>query len=388
MNVLLLYNAPYLQASAILCGEAQMTLLQNDGVLEFRHMSINAGVKEVISEISWADIVFFVRTDGWLSQYLTKKCRESGRPAVYVLDDDLLNITSSSQSSKYYSEKSIKNSILSSINNCQVFASPSIKLISMYGSEHERVIKVIEPSLCVIEEKPENERIKIGFAGSADRGHDIDNILAETLRIIKDKYGDKISIEFFGTETQIAKDLGSTTYPYLDTYEEYREMMRKLNWDIGLAPMPKTDFHSCKHYNKLVEYSGYGIAGVYSNVEPYTYAVKDRVNGVCAENTTESWVAAISLLIEDDALRREIAENCISSAKGEYSLRTAAYDLYENIKDLTPVDKRPIKYSSLLRLKLKILTEKITSKFRLYGWKLPFVAVKKIWNKIFRRNKA
>lgn len=123
-----------------------------------------------------------------------------------------------------------------------------------------------EPSAYALAEKPENPDgvVHIGFAGSADRGQDVDTILAEALEEVSRKYGDRISIEIFGTDTEIARRLRCMTIPYTESYEAYQEKMKELNWDIGLAPMPETAFHACKYYNKLVEYAGYGIVGIYS----------------------------------------------------------------------------------------------------------------------------
>ena len=95
--------------------------------------------------------------------------------------------------------------------------------------------------------------------------------------------------------------------------------------------MPLSEFHRCKYFNKYVEYASFGIAGIYTNCEPYIYGIKDRVNGLLVNNITEEWVSAISELIENEQLRKMISENCIKEANEIYALDILADDYLEKI---------------------------------------------------------
>lgn len=193
-------------------------------------------------------------------------------------------------------------------------------LLEKYGDWFKYKFNIAEPSLNRINKKPENTKVKIGFAGSIDRAQDINIILENAITKIFEKYGDSIEIEFMGAKPSFVEKLSLTHLPYQDGYEACTAFMSKCNWDIGLAPMPKSDFHRCKYFNKYVEYVSFGIVGIYSNLEPYIYGIKDGVNGLLVENTTGAWVNAISKLIEDTKLRKQMSDYCLKEANDIYAL--------------------------------------------------------------------
>lgn len=321
LRVLLLYKV--MIPSVVLCGYLQLKRLSERGDVEFKHSSVDV-LKE--DDLNWANIVLLVRGDSPLEVWIARQCRKTGRYVIYVLDDDLLHMPPQLSSSNFYNSETVQASIHKLLELADCFAAPSLRLLEKYGVGVEKTLQVVEPSAFVMEEKHHRgeEVIYIGFAGSADRGGDIDRLLAGALCQIKEKYGQRVCIELFGPQTETARKVGAKTYPYLNSYQAYQEMMSQLSWDIGLAPMPCSEFHRCKHYNKLVEYCGFGIAGVYSREEPYLGMVEDGVNGLLCKNTTQAWVEAVSRLIEDTALRQSISATCLEQAKDRFSVEQAA----------------------------------------------------------------
>ena len=375
MRVLLLYRT--FGPSVNLCAMLQLKQLAQTGNIALRHVRILAAKK---ADLEWAQLIIFVRGDGLLDEWMAKVCHQAGKKILYILDDDLLNVPMSLGSGPYYAQQSVKDHIEKMMEYSDYFASPSDVLIEKYGPRFSYSFRIIEPSAYVMRKKEKNPTgtVRIGFAGSADRGSDIDAILAEALRQIKKKYGDRVSIEIFGTETKIAKEIPCRQYKYTESYQEYQEKMHALNWDIGLAPMPDTPFHRCKHYNKLVEYCGFGIAGIYSNVKPYTGEVEDGVTGLLCENTTQAWVSAITRLIEDQALREKISETCLVRAQTVYSVPSAAESFLQNLEALSLSDVPYTKIGFLGWAKLCGLISWYREKFQKFGWKTPLIAVKKM----------
>lgn len=374
-RILLLYRT--FGPSVNLCGLTQLEWLFNHGYVEFRHMPI---LHVGLEDLEWAQLVAFVRGDGLLDESLAWICHESGRTVLYILDDDLLNVPMELGSGPYYAQGSVKRHIhrLMEVSDC--FFSPSPKLLELYCMKGKKSFRIIEPSVYQMRRKPVHTdgKIHIGFAGSSDRGSDIDHLLSDTLRTITAHYGNRVILEFFGIETAIAKELGCKTYPYTDSYEEYQKRMACLNWDIGLAPMPDTHFHSCKHYNKLIEYCGFGIAGVYSNLLPYTLGVEDGVTGILCDNTTQAWVGALSRLIEDDALRQQIQRECLDRAKRAFSVETAAKKLLDDLTGIETPEPGKVKVLCFPLMKLVGLSSWYCEKFKKYGWRTPVIAAKKL----------
>ncbi len=328
----ILIVSPNIIPSVILCGLKQCEFLHAQGRLDYIYKPAN---KVALSDLVDSDAVLMIRGDYPTDEFIVNICKRLCIPVIYVLDDDLLNVPNNMASSMRWSTKTTKERIRRIINKTDFFVSPSVKLIHKYGTK-KNSFRITEPSICILEAKPSNEdgRIHIGFAGSLDRGADVDGILSEALEAVQSKYGNRIVIEMFGAVPKIAKEKHIKCYPYIDSYEKYQEKMRELNWDIGLAPMPDTDFHSCKHYNKLVEYAGFGIAGIYSNVEPYqsTIVMEDNcdggvengVTGVLCDNSKDSWIESLSELIDNEKMRSSIQNNCLEKARTSFSLEKSA----------------------------------------------------------------
>lgn len=374
LKVLLLYRT--FGPSVNLCGYIQLKWLADHGRVEFRDKRIMDVKKR---DLEWCEIAVFVRGDALLDEWMAKVCHKAGKTVVYILDDDLLNVPITMGSGPYYAQKSVKHHIRRMMEYSDYFMSPSKVLLQKYGKLFKNSFLLYEPTAISIQEKKPNKdgKIHIGFAGSSDRGQDIDAILTDALTYIAEKYGDRIVIEIFGTETELSKRLHCKTIPYTESYEEYQQKMLALNWDIGLAPMPKTEFHACKYYNKLVEYAGFGIAGVYSNVLPYTDGVVDHENGLMCENTSESWVKALTDLIENPQLRCHISSQCIHWANNDFSVQYAAKSLCDALSRCD-VDVSNEIHTNLLMGKLVGIISWYFEKFKKYGIKTPMIAVQKI----------
>lgn len=375
MNVLI--TSTTFIPSVILCGHCQMDYLEKLDELKYRFIISHFTKKE---DVEWADIIIFLRSDSDIDAYISKIAKKAGKHLVYVMDDDLLNVPSYLSSAPYYSLPSTKKNIKTIMSNCNTFLTPSRVLLEKYGKLFKRSFLIDEPSLNIIDKKEKNEKLKIGFAGSIDRSEDIQKILKEAIEIIHDKYKDQVQIEFMGAKPDFVDELGLTHLPYQDGYDAYTAFMSRCNWDIGLAPMPSSEFHRCKYINKYVEYSSFGIVGIYSNVEPYIYGITDKNNGLLVENNTKDWVDAISLLIEDNGLRNKISENCLNIAKNEYSLNKLAYDYLEKIKiDYKPIDRVTI--PSLEPAKAVMFVKRLYRKITEQGLSFPKWLYKKLEKK-------
>lgn len=327
LNVLMLSTT--FIPSVLLCGHCQMDYLESEGKVNYRFIPSHFVQKK---NVEWADIIIFLRSDTDIDAYVSKVARKAGKHLIYVLDDDILNCPSYLSCAPYYLLKSTQNNIKTIMANCDTFLTPSPVLLEKYGSSFKNKFLISEPSLNRIKVKEKNPKIKIGFAGSIDRVQDINEILENTIERLVNKYQDKIEIEFMGAKPRFLERLGLKFLPYQDGYDAYTAYMASMNWDIGLAPMPESKFHECKYFNKYIEYASFGIVGVYSNVKPYVFGIKDNENGLLVNNDSDSWFNAIAKLIDDDELRTRISKNCIKEANEKYALDILALDYFEKIQ--------------------------------------------------------
>lgn len=364
--------------SVLLCGHCQLEYLEKQGKLNYKFV-----ISHFINKrnVEWADIIVFLRSDSDIDAYVSKIAKKAGKKLIYVMDDDLLNVPSYLSSSPYYLLPSTQKNIRSIMSNCDTFLTPSPVLQEKYGKNFEHTYLIPEPSLNRINKKEENEKVKIGFAGSIDRAQDLNVLLKDAITEIVNKYGESIEIEFMGAKPDFVDELGLKHLPYQDGYDAYTAYMAKCNWDIGLAPMPESEFHRCKYFNKYVEYASFGIAGIYSNLEPYVFGIRDKENGLLVNNTTKDWVDAISRLIDDKKLRNKISKECLREANEIYALDILADDYLNKITNNYIEQKEKTSIPGLGFSKFIIFFKRVFRKIKEQGLNFPAWLKKKIEKK-------
>lgn len=331
-NIVMVYGA--LIPSCRLCGIDQLTYLQNHGEnITFHHDSIYHISHQVLAA---ADVVLFVRSDSYLELETAKLLKKAGKYLVYIIDDDLLSVPKKQSTSFHYNNPSTKKRIRNCMSICHCIASPSPIILEKYASAIQYKVLFEEP--CPQTKKNSvhqiHQPIKIGFAGSIDRENDIDDIISEALTYIKTKYQDKITLEFFGAYPKKIPGDFFNDYPFEEDYDRYKEKFASFSWDIGLAPMPDSPFHQCKHYNKFLEYASFEIVGVYSNLLPYTRIIKNGENGILCRNTKEDWICSLSRLIDQPEEIETIKTAIRDHWKEKFSIAEVAYQFHDSFGEI------------------------------------------------------
>ena len=336
-HVLLVYQK--LIPSAVLCGHVQLEYLASEKVIEYRHSEafwVNAEM------IAWADTVIIVRGALEFDLLIARTARRAGKRLIYVLDDDLFNVPRNIESSTFYNSRITQWIMKHTMSCCKTFVSPSPALIAKYGSRFQKTVQIEEPALQHELPHRKGDTVNIIYAGSLDRTSDIQTLLDSVLKKLIAEYGDGICITFFGAKPDIVEECGLRHVDYCMEYTDYVNEMGKESYDIGLAPMIATEFSAFKHYNKYVEYSSFGIVGVYSNVAPYDRAVRSMENGVLCDNTEEAWYTALKTLIDDSNLRNRMQQQCLREAESIYSLKTAAEEYCSGLELQTSAESREV----------------------------------------------
>ncbi len=318
--------------SVQLCAYAQLQELAGQGLVVYRAMSYH---KVSQKDLNWADAVIMGRSDSWYERKIALKAKKAGKAIAYLIDDDLLNVPSHLLSGEHFSRKDIRKNIQDMIGLSHMLLSPSPVLLEKYAPKDSgrTGILVEEPAVLPAKFIPrkEGQPVQIGFAGSLDRVDDLEHILKDALLRIKQEYGNGVQFSFFGAIPSFAGDLDARAVPFCDSYETYLQTLNGLSWDIGLAPMPDTAFHSCKHYIKFIEYSAACIVGVFSRTGPYLRLKKWEDGCVFCENTAESWYQAIKRLLDDPGLREAMRQRASDICAQALNIRTVSADFYDRL---------------------------------------------------------
>ena len=328
-HILLLYAT--LIPSVRLCGHCQLCELEKRGYLAYRHSQL---LKVSKRDLQWADTVILGRLDDPFAYPIVRFLKNAGKQLLYILDDDLLNVPPECTSYAHYSQSEVQERIRGIIALSDGIITPSPILAKKYLLPGQRLFPVEEPAIAPVPyEFRATRTVKIGFAASPDRTCDLETILDTVLLKIKHKYGALVQFEFFGAIPPFAKELDAVSIGYRDSYDAYRKELSHRAWDIGLAPMPDTPFHACKHYNKYCEYAAAGIVGVFSRVQPYSRLPGLYSGAVLCENDSESWYQALCRLIEDPQYRETLRKQVSQEAHGALSEAAVAEAFYRESGD-------------------------------------------------------
>ena len=180
--------------------------------------------------------------------------------------------------------------------------------------------------------KKQNKRIRIGWIASASHFNEI-WIVKEIFDKLYKKYGEEIIFVQLG-------DVGDLKKAFTPSQMEYHQFVdlgvyplkfASLNFDIGICPIFDDEFNRNKSQLKWSEYGALKIPSVCSDLPPYS-CVADGKTGYLAK-TLDEWVEKLSLLIENEKLRREIGENAFQENYEKFNLEKNAklwVETYEN----------------------------------------------------------
>jgi Glycosyl transferases group 1 len=81
-----------------------------------------------------------------------------------------------------------------------------------------------------------------------------------------------------------------------------------LRFDIGVAPLVENEFNQSKSDLKFLDYSGLGLAGVYSDVPAFSSCI-DGITGLKTANTVDGWCEALARLCTHGRLRAQLGKS-------------------------------------------------------------------------------
>lgn len=298
------------------------------------------------SDLEWCDILVSLRGANKLSKYLAEQAVKNKKYLILCIDDDLLHVPYPDLNKIV--DKENKASLQKIINIADSLIVPSTYLGKKYSKEKSNYC-VINTALKENEiiKWPEKESGYIKIIYAAHPGHKIfyEKYILPNMGKLYERYGDRLSYHFIGPQITVDDSRINVKYYKSMTYDDYHCFMKKNQFDIGVAPLFDTEVCRCKYFNKYIEYSKFGICGLYSNVLPYTSVVKNETNGLLVDNSSEAWYVALCKLIDSKDLRETLILNAQQQIKKEhnldYILAQSIHDLPQMISYISP--KRKIK---------------------------------------------
>ena len=173
-----------------------------------------------------------------------------------------------------------------------------------------------------------NDTIIIGWSGSHTTIEHFETIVP-VLKKLKNKFGPLVKFEVYGDANYKNAELEIQGTAW--SFES--EVSTIASFDIGIMPLPDNNWSKGKCAMKGLQYMGLQVPAVLAGVGMNTDVIEDGVNGFLANNEDE-WLAKLSLLIENPALRAQIGtagRKTIEQRFSSQGLRARYLDIFKNV---------------------------------------------------------
>jgi glycosyltransferase involved in cell wall biosynthesis len=289
-----------------------------------------------------------------------RKYKQMGKRVIYELDDDLWSVNTDNPSVALSTEKRWQYEHV--MTEASAITTTTEYLANKMRKMNKNVF--VCPNAIdfdhYLERFKANPILQIGYSGAASHWKDLE-IIIDPLLELQGKYdfefvlqgmvSSPLESEAYTMRQYINLGLQPEKTRYMESalalYEKLRGLkyyhipfyipflhaaaLRRVDLDIGLAPLHDNEFNRNKSCLKFYEHAALGTACLASDVMPYNKEV-----GYCAKNTFKDWKNKLEKLIVDKKFREDLAAKQQKWVKDNRSIRVVE-KLWEKAFDPAPL---------------------------------------------------
>lgn len=352
------YIIPSVRADGLYTGSAYVRTILPYGceaVLSKRRVSAPSSVRALPTGARGVTALLQRDCNAMAFEHLkewTTKWQSEGGAIIHELDDDLLDTEALSargvQDSKGVSQRT---KWIAEKSDLVVVSTQSLYKKLSFINEHVVVVpNRLDASVWSLRDGRDRKKrltsngdvIHIGYIGTPTHDEDL-RLVADALKAIEHKYGDKVKVEVIGGFHRNAPLFGQKiNLPQVTTYPHFVEWLKKrVHWDIGIIPLADSPFNESKSYLKFLEYTALDMAVIVSNVRSYAEVARDGDNALVVGNSSDEWYRGLCRMIDDRVLRSELTANAWADLMTKHTIDSAG-DEYVNVLEaaLTSAHRR------------------------------------------------
>ncbi|HEX4174022.1 MAG TPA: glycosyltransferase, partial [Acetobacteraceae bacterium] len=157
---------------------------------------------------------------------------------------------------------------------------------------------------------PREGPVRVLFMGTMT--HDADfAIVEDALARLKAVFGEFVSIDVLGISGKptLPEWVNRISMPIhaASGYPGFVHWITQQHWDVGIAPLADTAFNRCKSALKTLDYAAMGLPILASDLPLYRGSPADGPAGWLVPDNTDAWFVALTRLVRDGTLRRQLA---------------------------------------------------------------------------------
>lgn len=283
--------------------------------------------QENLKKINDYDIIFIFREALMTGSIRFEKAfSKSKAKLIYDFDDAIWipNVSDANKRLEFLKDYSKTGKIIKLCD--MVFAGN--QYLANYALKFNDNVKIIPTTINTDEylkqEVVKSEKICIGWSGSITTIQHFEYAIP-FLRKIKEKFGNQVEFKVIGDANYFNEELSIKGI----AWNKQTEIQDLCSFDIGIMPLPDDEWANGKCGLKGLQYMALEIPTIMSPVGVNTEIICDGINGFLAYDNNE-WVDKISVLINDENLRRSIGLEARKTVVNHYSVE-ANKDIYLNL---------------------------------------------------------
>jgi glycosyltransferase involved in cell wall biosynthesis len=273
-------------------------------------------------ELPRSDAVFIHR--GCYPEHLAlvRDCAERSIGVVWDNDDDLSALPKSTRAQNRHSKRASREFFKRSVTIAQaasVMTTSSEEIARIYRELGASPVQVIENQVAApsVAARPRGRALVIGYTGAMEHADDLKKLkFAATIERL-------VSEQQHVTFVSVGIDLGIRSPRYrCHGFVPFRELAAIVGgFDIGVAPLLDSPFNRSRSDIKVKEYAAAGATWLASPVGPYRALGAAEGGQLIADR---DWHAALTQLVEDDAVRARLTRQARAWARRQTIRTTAA----------------------------------------------------------------
>ena len=274
-----------------------------------------------LEDVAWASVVFLVRDYSEQAIALILACRALKKKILYLLDDNLGYLPIEIPLGKVaFSENALQKIplIVGLVDQTLVQNKIMKSEFSIFGATRlfPQWVKMNPKESAVkhLEDKADQE-YKIIYATARKLEAKSELELVNNLGSLAKRR--KFTFSSFTTMENETK-FKTSRLKRTRSLSQYYSILANGGFAVGVAPLDRNHFYNSKTEAKFRDYAQCSIAGVYSNVPPYSDVIIDGVDGLLVPGIYTSWEEAIGVLLDNVDLRNQIINNARSKVNENY----------------------------------------------------------------------
>lgn len=265
------------------------------------------------------DAVYLYRTASMIGPAWLEKLLSFRKVPIIFDFDDAIFLENTSKANKRFGWAKFSGK---TADICRLSTSVVVgnSYLAGYAEKYNDNVYIIPTSIDTTKYKPtqskQNGRVIIGWTGSSTSQYHLEKFEPVLENIIKDL---DVDLRVISDRKPDFKKLASEWQPW----SAEREVEITSQFDIGIMPIPDDDWSRGKCAAKALQYMALEIPAICSDVGANRDVINQGINGFLAE-TPEEWKDALSKLVKDYTLRKQMGVEARKTVVENYSMKKCA----------------------------------------------------------------